>query len=169
MRPVTGTKCHKHLENWSFQSSLLPASEHHLHQHTLVPSLWPSWLSLSTPAGSSSIISGALSELLGFCPSQISFPTHLFNLPDTFPTNPAAGSLPTFPLVVSDTPQQISVLQQWEFVPSSVHSKEKLILQLHQGKVCEADKADTKHFFAEVLLTADVLKVCVLCLNQLVF
>lgn len=31
------------------------------------------------------------------------------------------------------------------------------------GKVCEGDKADTKHFFAEVLLTANVSKVlCVL-------
>lgn len=117
MRPFTGTKCHKHLENWSFCTNIfnflyiptlddftwnlqscfadsfhpvifksmtalfyyfpeLPASEHHLHHHTLVPSPWPSWLSLFTLAASSSIISGALSELLGFCPSQISLPTH---------------------------------------------------------------------------------------------
>lgn len=70
----------------TFQSSLLPASEHHLHHHTLVPSPWPSWLSLlhpnclKSPDGSSSIISGALSGLLGFCPSQISFPTHGFSI-----------------------------------------------------------------------------------------
>lgn len=35
---------------------------------------------LKSPAGSSSIISGALSGLLGFCPSQISFPTHGFSI-----------------------------------------------------------------------------------------
>lgn len=58
--------------------------------------------------------------------------TWLFNCPDTFPTNPAVGSLPTFPWAMSDTPQKTFVLQQWEFVPSSVHSKEKLLLQLHQ-------------------------------------
>lgn len=58
--------------------------------------------------------------------------TWLFNCPDTFPTNPAVGSLPTFPWAMSDTPQKTFVLQQWEFVPSSVHSKEKLLLHLHQ-------------------------------------
>lgn len=36
------------------------------------------------------------------------------------------------------------------------------------GKVCEADKADTKHF-TELLLTTDVSKVCVLCIIKLVF
>lgn len=94
--------------------------------------------------------------------------TRLFNCPDTFPVNPAVGSLPTFPLAMSDTPQKTFVLQQWEIVPSSVHSKEKLTpvtsANRHRtGKFCEADKADTKHFFAEVLLTANVSKVlCVL-------
>lgn len=62
------------------------------------------------------------------------FPPHtwLFTCPGTFPADPAVGSLPTFPLATSDTLQTTFVPQQWEFVPSSVHSKEKLLLQLHQ-------------------------------------
>lgn len=38
-----------------------------------------------------------------------------------------------------------------------------------KGQVCEAGKPDTKHFCKEVLLPADVLKVCLLCITKLVF
>lgn len=68
---------------------------------------------------------------------------------------------------MSGKPWKTFVLKQWKSVLSSLHSKEKPLPQWFQlsGKeqgVCEAETADTKHFFTEVVLTADVLKVCVL-------
>lgn len=182
MRPFTGTKCHKHLENWSFCTNTF----NFLHVPTLDDFTWnlqscfadlfhpvifksmtalfysfpelppscfrassaaahtcsftmailaePFHLScLKSPAGSSSIISGSLSGLLGSCPSQISFPTHGSSIAQIHSQQILLWvPCPTFALAMSDTPQKTSVLQHWEFVPSSVHSKKKLLLQLHQ-------------------------------------
>lgn len=100
--------------------------------------------------------------------------TRLFNCPDTFPVNPAVGSLPTFPLAMSDTPQKTFVLQQWEIVPSSVHSKEKLT------PVTSANRHRTGKFVKLTRLTLNTSlqkyfslqmfrKFCVFCINQLVF
>lgn len=93
----------------AFQRSLLPAPEHYLNHHTLLPSQWPSWLSLFTPA--------AWSPQLAPCPSLqqpsqrgllllSDFLPHmrLFNCPATCPTTLSVGSLPTSPSAMSGTP-----------------------------------------------------------------
>lgn len=220
MRPFTGTKCHKHLGNWSFCTNTF----NFLHVPTLDDFTWnlqSCFADLFHPVIFNSMTalfysfpelppscfraSSAAPHTCSFTMAILAEPFHLSCLKSPAgiihhfrsPLR-ATGLLPLSDFLPHTLPRSIPSKSCWgfpaylsfshvrytseNFCPPAVGICAKLCSQQGEtltpvtaadrqrtGKVCEADKADTKNCFAEILLTADVFKVSVFCINQLVF